>query len=116
MRDIQRLKLDNHWPPSGIGSENSPMSKFIQPIRSTLTERHAKSGAYLLPLILACAWLGHAPTGRAVTSDEDTGQSLDAPPLALVFSDDFSTDPNTNGQWTIHRNAGKRSTAWPEIG
>ncbi len=34
--------------------------------------------------------------------------------LTLVFSDNFSTDPNTNGLWTINRYAGSPSTeaAW----
>ena len=32
-----------------------------------------------------------------------SGASPDAPSLTLVFSDDFSINPNTNGQWTIHR-------------
>jgi hypothetical protein len=27
-------------------------------------------------------------------------------PLSLVFADDFSTDPNTNGLWTLHRKVG----------
>jgi hypothetical protein len=55
-----------------------------------------------------------APPVRATSSDEDAGASSDTPALTLVFSDDFSTDPNTNGQWTIHRNAGdpKSEAAW----
>jgi len=30
--------------------------------------------------------------------------------LSLAFADDFSTDPNTNGQWTVHRYAGDPNT------
>ena len=32
----------------------------------------------------------------------------------LVFADDFSTDPNTNGLWTIHRKVGDPTSeaAW----
>lgn len=51
-----------------------------------------------------------ASPARAINSVEDTGASPDSPALTLVFSDDFSTDPNTNGQWTIHRHAGDPST------
>jgi len=41
----------------------------------------------------------------AVTPNQNTAYSEDGRSLSLVFADDFSTDPNTNGQWTIHRYA-----------
>jgi len=38
-------------------------------------------------------------------ADEPTlrGEPLVAPSYQLVFSDDFSTDPNSNGNWTVFR-------------
>lgn len=51
-----------------------------------------------------------APAARAAASGADMAESADAPPLAVVFADDFSTDPNTNGQWTIHRHVGDPRT------
>jgi hypothetical protein len=72
-----------------------------------LIQTGRKSIGYYIPFMLACAALVATPSARATISGEDIA---DTPPLALVFSDDFSTDPNTNGQWTIHRNAGDRTT------
>jgi hypothetical protein len=60
-------------------------------------------GVYFIVLVLACICLAPAPAARAVTPDQITEENAETPSLLLVFSDDFSTDPNTNGQWTIHR-------------
>src|SRR3954447_13450451 len=61
------------------------------------------SAGFAIGLLLACVSLAGAPIVRAVTPYAATSESPDSSPLTLVFSDDFSTDPNTNGQWTIHR-------------
>src|SRR5262249_20569738 len=65
---------------------------------------------YYLPLLLACVSLVTATASRAVASAEDTGMSSEAPSFVLAFSDDFSTDPNTNGQWMIHHYDGRRNS------
>src|SRR5215813_9256946 len=64
------------------------------------------SVGYCITLILTYMSLLCALPVHATSSDENAGASSDSPALTLVFSDDFSTDPNTNGQWTIHRSFG----------
>jgi hypothetical protein len=44
-----------------------------------------------------------APAVNAVAAGAESGASLDPATFTLVFSDDFTTNPNTNGLWTIHR-------------
>jgi len=68
------------------------------------------SVGYCIALTLAYVSLVGAPPVRATSSNEDARASSDSPALTLVFFDDFSTDPNTNGQWTVHRNAGDLSS------
>ena len=67
-----------------------------------------------IALLLTFFFLASASAARATGASEEAEVNPDGPPLTLVFSDDFSTDPNTNGRWTIHRYAGDRSTeaAW----
>jgi hypothetical protein len=62
-----------------------------------------------IALVLAYLSLASAPAARAISSDQNLSANPDSPALTLVFSDDFSTDPNTNGQWTIHRHVGDTS-------
>jgi Bacterial lectin len=50
-------------------------------------------------LLFATTWIFFPPASRAATPE----QTNDGSPMTLVFSDDFSTDPNSNGLWTIHR-------------
>lgn len=82
-----------------------------------MRECHPTFGSSFLLLILICAWLAHPPVIRGETISEESGASPDAPELTLAFSDDFSTDPNTNGQWTIRRNMGDPMTeaAWAPV-
>jgi hypothetical protein len=68
------------------------------------------SAGFAIGLLLTCVSLAGAPIVRAVTPSVDTAGNPAAPELTLVFSDDFSTDPNTNGQWTIHRYEGDPKT------
>ncbi len=82
----------------------------LQPTGVRLTQRPLTLGAYFFPLLLASAWLVQSPPAGAVTPYADPDETLDASQSTLVFSDDFSTDPNTNGQWTIHRHAGDPNT------
>jgi len=67
-----------------------------------------------IALVLAYLSLASAPAARAISSDQNLSANPDSPALTLVFSDDFSTDPNTNGQWTIHRTNGdpNNEAAW----
>lgn len=59
----------------------------------------------ILTLIALC--LTSAAVAPALWSAEPTPSSKDAPPVqrnyTLVFSDDFTTNPNTNGKWTVFR-------------
>jgi len=55
-----------------------------------------------LTLSLAACLALSATTGAAASLPGNS-ESDPAPSLSLVFSDDFTTDPNTNGQWSIHR-------------
>lgn len=82
-----------------------PHSRFIVVIKRQVTLRF-----YCLTLLVGLAWLVKFPAAHAGTSNADTTHNPDASPLTLVFSDDFSTDPNTNGQWTIHRNGSNPNT------
>ena len=68
--------------------KNATLKNFLQPT-----------------ILLMCVWLVHPPAVRATPANKDVGQSFDGPPMTLVFSDDFSTDPNSNGKWSVHRYA-----------
>jgi Bacterial lectin len=59
----------------------------------------------IVPLCIATIFVSVAPglfAGDPSPSPAPAGPPL-APHYHLVFSDDFSTDPNTNGNWTIFR-------------
>jgi len=93
------------------------MFKFTPPIIQ-FTKAGRSCLGYCAALTLAFSLGGSAPAVRASNSDEDTGANPNASPLTLVFSDDFSTNPNTNGLWTIHRYAGDPNTeaSWDRAG
>ncbi len=83
------------------------MYQFTQPtIQSTKASSircRFKFDVHFVALLLAYVSLALAPAARALTPDENSAESEAVSKLSLVFADDFSTDPNTNGQWTIHR-------------
>ena len=63
-------------------------------------------------LVIACFGLASArlaagplPNNGYLNLDADEDGQQSSSPMTLVFADDFSTDPNTNGRWTIHRYA-----------
>ena len=90
----------------------------IQPTKTLLIPADRSYVGYCAGFILACLSLVGAPGVRATNSAEDTGANPNSSPLTLVFSDDFSTNPNTNGQWTIHRSFGdpKTEASWDAAG
>jgi hypothetical protein len=61
-----------------------------------------------LALLLAFLLVTAAPEAEAVNPMQASMDSDDGSSLSLVFFDDFSTDPNINGKWTIHRYREKR--------
>ena len=67
-----------------------------------------------MALLLTFFLLASTSAASATGAGEEAELNSNELPLALVFSDDFSTDPNTNGQWTINRYAGDPTTeaAW----
>jgi hypothetical protein len=57
-----------------------------------------------LPGLFAIIYYALASVAFAVESEPTPHSEPVAPPsYQLVFSDDFSTDPNTNGNWTVFR-------------
>src|SRR5690349_3270819 len=60
---------------------------------------------------LICLTLASIAATHPLGAAEPTPSGAQAPPppqpkYTLVFSDDFSTDPNSNGQWTVFRRQG----------
>jgi hypothetical protein len=78
--------------------------------KASLLRTRRSSICYCAALALAGLSLVAACPARAVNSDQDTAANHDSSALTLAFSDDFSTNPNTNGQWTIHRYVGDPNT------
>ena len=52
--------------------------------------------------LVATMWCALASVAFAVEPTPHS-EPLLAPSYQLVFSDDFSTDPNSNGNWTVFR-------------
>src|SRR6266436_6752127 len=52
--------------------------------------------------LVATIWCALASVAFAVEPTPHS-EPLLAPSYQLVFSDDFSTDPNSNGNWTVFR-------------
>ena len=86
------------------------MFQVIKFAKCSLVPSNLSYFDYCAALSLAYLLLVGAPAIRAANSDQDTGGNPNSSPLTLVFSDDFSTNPNTNGQWTIHRYVGDPNT------
>jgi len=86
----------------------------MQSTNLLLIQANRNRFCYCATLILAYVSPLAALPSRANVSNDYTQASPDASPLTLVFSDDFSTDPNTSGQWTIHRTNGdpNNEAAW----
>src|SRR5215470_2359728 len=61
-------------------------------------------------LYLTLTFLAIAPSLFADPSPAERAAQPQGPIYTLVFSDDFSTDPNTNGQWTVFRRQGNLHT------
>ena len=78
--------------------------------KASLAHTHRSSISYCAAIALAYLSLVAASPARAISADNVTGASAGSPGLTLAFSDDFSTDPNTNGLWTIHRYVDDRNT------
>lgn len=70
--------------------------------------------SYVVAILLTVAPLLLVVPSRAATPTGTETDFDDTSDMTLVFADDFSTDPNTNGLWTIHRYADDPSTeaAW----
>jgi hypothetical protein len=64
-----------------------------------------KTGLKLICLTLASITVAH-PLCAADLAHPERPSPLSQPHYTLVFSDDFSTDPNRNGQWTVFRRQG----------
>jgi len=86
------------------------MFQVVKFAKCLLVPSNRRCFDYCAVLSLAYLLIGGAPTVGAANSGGDTGADPNASPLTLVFSDDFSTNPNTNGLWTIHRYANDPNT------
>lgn len=90
------------------------MYLFVRPLtsspRSIATFHPSFLGVTMATLLFATTWIFFPPASRAAIPE----QIDDTSSMTLVFSDDFSTDPNSNGLWTIHRydNDPKNEAYW----
>jgi len=65
-----------------------------------------KTGLKLICLTLASITVAHPLCAAEPSPSGAPPPPLSQPHYTLVFSDDFSTDPNRNGQWTVFRRQG----------
>jgi Bacterial lectin len=77
------------------------LSLFLRSVQVTLKKYAMKTKPHYI--ILAFIAIG---TRLFAVEPTPHGAPPPMPSYTLVFSDDFSTDPNTNGQWTVFRKQG----------